>query len=94
MKEKNANAPKLSSAKIDPKIFAAIPVRFTERALQSNGEKNRAEGKEQKIRPRKIASDRKLNEEDVAEKSEDRENEPDPKRRIPTAFHRDLLTDT
>ena len=93
MKEKNANAPRLEQCKNRSEDFAAIPVRFTKCALQSNGEKNRADGKKQKIRPWKIASDRKLNEEDVAEKSEDRENETDPKRRIPTAFHRGLLTD-
>src|SRR5262249_44379634 len=72
------------------KDFAAIQLGSAECAKQTDHQQSRSNCERQKIRPRKIARDRKLREKFETDKSADGHDEAAPKRPFPFAFHVDL----
>src|SRR6516164_4392096 len=69
---------------------SAINLRPAKRTEQAEEQQRRANAKEQKIRPRKIARDRKPGEELIREQPGDCDNKADPDRPVPFSFHVDL----
>src|SRR5215475_9178226 len=71
--------------------LAAINLRPPERAEQTENQQRTANPKEQKIRPRKIARDRKPGKELIGKQPGDYDHKADPDRPVPFSFHRALV---
>src|SRR5262249_32738393 len=72
---KEAEKEKGNGSQNQTKDFATIKLRSPERPKETHEQERRAAGEEQQIRPRKIARDRKLGEEFVAEQPSNGDNE-------------------
>src|SRR5207248_11761236 len=70
--------------------LAAINLRSSKCAEQTEEQQRSANAEEQKIRPWKIPRDRKLREKFVTEQTADRDNEADPEWPVPVPLHVDL----